>query len=589
MAAYFDPGQNFHTFASLMENVQEGQFISLREGELRTVNSEDLKISAKTKSFFAMFLPENIAQPAEVALRDRIREVKTTIEGLPDSLSPSEKSKLIQQLKTMHKGLGILEQSYSMSGIDNMGATIRDQVSWLQNSIDRLESGIPNVSISQGNRINTEALKRATYDYIARSAAIDMQFMRQVGGSFKDYQNAAKAVETLDAMAKQLINRPLFTLSRNPLNSEEAQVLCQELRIEYPGDDQLQDFSNALFDRYHRIRAQCYSIGNDALTSSKIAAIQTLPLNRPPIQYASFKDAFHPNNGQNGHPDGILDRFGATGNAAFVIDITGHNKPSHQERVTKGVGNFEESFSAKVGNAKTIQELENSVKEELKTLAKNLTENEVDGLFSAAIPLTIQGTKMLMTVQIGDSVIFHIPAGSNTAKPITKETDSTLASNQPVFSYHPVLEGDLIPVMTDGIPDWLGELGENEDPTKKRTPKQQASAIGKIAYAFTNPAEFLQACFEESKNGFQPFVQSYKKEQQKAIGNKFTVSEERAEQSYQNKISDAKGDPEKLLIAAQYKKDVLEHLQKDREKTEGAWAYGGDAADDATAVAILIG
>jgi|GEM_PF-5647175 hypothetical protein len=121
----------------------------------------------------------------------------------------------------------------------------------------------------------------------------------------------------------------------------------------------------------------------------------------------------------------------------------------------------------------------------------------VDGTFSAAFPLQINGARFILTAQIGDSAIFRIPAlQEDNGEVLATAKKDNISNRNPVIQLHPFQKGDVVLLLTDGMMDQMAEAENRSIPKQMR---ECCKEIKRVVSEHPDPARWLPVIFEEGK------------------------------------------------------------------------------------------
>ena len=158
---------------------------------------------------------------------------------------------------------------------------------------------------------------------------------------------------------------------------------------------------------------------------------------------------------------GILDVVHTAPTFSYVIDGTGHGKPKNYDKMQE-VNQFMQDKLTPVltsNDFASTEELQAAVETAVHEVSRFTLDKGVAGTFSMAAITQVNGQKVALTFQLGDSSLFLVKKDGE-MKQLTESNGSELSragKGSLVMGTHPVEGGDRIVGVTDGITDYLTE------------------------------------------------------------------------------------------------------------------------------------
>lgn len=170
---------------------------------------------------------------------------------------------------------------------------------------------------------------------------------------------------------------------------------------------------------------------------------------------------------------GILDVVCTAPSFSYVIDGSGHGKPRNYDKMQEVNHVMENKLTPVLASNRfaSTAELQEAVEKAVLEVNGVMVEKGVAGTFSMAAITQVNGEKVVLTFQLGDSSLWLVKKDGE-MKQLTEINNSELSSAQKgslVMGIHPVEDGDRIVGVTDGITDYLTEkflqtvFSENEE------------------------------------------------------------------------------------------------------------------------------
>jgi len=158
---------------------------------------------------------------------------------------------------------------------------------------------------------------------------------------------------------------------------------------------------------------------------------------------------------------GILDVVHTAPSFSYVIDGTGHGKPKNYDKIQEINQVMQEKLTPVLAsnNFASTEELQAAVETAVLEVSRVVLDKGVAGTFSMAAITQVNGEKIALTFQLGDSSLWLVKKDGE-MKQLTETNNSELSRagrGSLVMGTHPVEDGDRIVGVTDGITDYLTE------------------------------------------------------------------------------------------------------------------------------------